>query len=48
MLHSGVDPATIASILGHSSPAVTLEIYSHTDEEEKQKQVNAVFGKLFR
>lgn len=48
MLHSGVDPATIASILGHSSPAVTLEIYSHTDEEEKQKQVNAVFGKMFR
>ena len=48
MLHSGVDPATIASILGHSSPAVTLEIYSHTDEQKKQKQVNAVFGKMFR
>lgn len=48
MLHSGVDPATTASILGHSSPAITLEIYSHTDEQEKQKQVNAVFGKLFR
>ena len=48
MLHSGADPATIASILGHSSPAITLEIYSHTDEDEKRKQVNAVFGKMFR
>lgn len=48
MLHNGVDPATTASILGHSSPAITLEIYSHTNEEEKQKQVNAVFGKMFR
>ena len=48
MLHSGVDPATTASILGHSSPAITLEIYSHTDEDEKRKQVNAVFGKMFK
>lgn len=48
MLHNGVDPATTASILGHSSAAVTLEIYSHTNEQEKQKQVNAVFGKLFK
>ena len=48
MLHSGVDPATTASILGHSSPAITLEIYSHTNEDEKKKQVNAVFGKMFR
>lgn len=48
MLHSGVDVATIAAILGHSSPAVTLEIYSHTNEEEKSKQVNAVFGKMFK
>lgn len=48
MLHSGVDPATTASILGHSSPAITLEIYSHTNEDEKRKQVNAVFGKMFK
>ena len=48
MLHSKVDVATIAAILGHSSPAITLEIYSHTNEDEKKKQVNAVFGKLFK
>lgn len=47
MLHNGVDPSTIASILGHSSPAITLEIYSHTNEEEKQKRVNLVFNKMF-
>lgn len=48
MLHSNVDVATIASILGHSSPAVTLEIYSHTNEDEKAKAVSRVFGKLFQ
>lgn len=48
LLHNKVDVATIASILGHSSPAITLEIYSHTNEEEKAKAVNGVFGKLFK
>lgn len=48
MLHSGVDLATTASILGHSSPTITLEIYSHTNEDEKKKKVNAVFGKMFK
>ena len=48
MLHNKVDVATIAAILGHSSPAITLEIYSHTNEDEKKKQVNAVFGKMFK
>lgn len=48
MLHNKVDVATIASILGHSSPAITLGIYSHTNEEEKAKAVNNVFGKMFK
>ena len=48
MLRAKVDPPTIASILGHSSPAVTLGIYSHTDDDEKRKQVNSVFGKMFK
>jgi integrase len=29
MLSNGVDPTTAATILGHSSPVVTLHIYSH-------------------
>lgn len=29
LLLSGVDPRTVADILGHSSPTVTLNIYSH-------------------
>jgi integrase len=29
MLSNGVDPTTAAAILGHSSPTVTLQIYSH-------------------
>ncbi len=48
MLHNGVDIATTASILGHSSPAITLDIYSHTNEEEKNKKVNSVYGKFLR
>ncbi len=48
MLHNKVDVATIAAILGHSSPAITLSIYSHTNEEEKAKAVNNVFGKMYK
>lgn len=29
LLHSGVDPRTVADILGHSSPVVTLNVYAH-------------------
>jgi hypothetical protein len=29
MLSKGVDPTTAAAILGHSSPTVTLQVYSH-------------------
>ena len=29
MLSNGIDPTTVAAILGHSSPTVTLQIYSH-------------------
>lgn len=46
MLHGGVDPATTAEVLGHSSPAITLEVYSHTDNEKKRRSVNAVFGRM--
>ena len=31
-----------------STPDITLAIYSHTNEEEKRRQVNAVFGKMFK
>jgi hypothetical protein len=29
ILSSGIDPTTVAAILGHSSPTVALQIYSH-------------------
>ena len=48
LLHNKVDVATIADILGHSSPSITLEVYSHTNESEKAKAVNNVFGKMFK
>jgi len=29
LIASGVDPRTAATLLGHSSPMITLSIYSH-------------------
>lgn len=45
MLHGKIDVATIADIMGHSSPSVTLNIYSHTNDREKKKAINKIFGK---
>ena len=36
MLAAGVDIATVAAQLGHSSPAITTRIYLHPDEERSR------------
>ena len=46
MLNKGVDIATVAAVLGHASPATTLEIYVHSNNEEKKKALNKVFGAI--
>lgn len=33
-------------VLGHASPATTLEIYVHSNNEEKKKALNKVFGAI--
>jgi hypothetical protein len=42
MLASGVNPKTAADVLGHSSVALTLNLYSHVQDETKRAAVDAV------
>lgn len=41
----GMDIKTLSELLGHSSPAITLKIYVHTDIEHKRKALNMVAKK---
>ena len=45
-LECGMDVRTLADILGHKSPAVTLERYAHSTAEHKRTMADKV-GKLF-
>ncbi len=45
MLSRGVDPATVASQLGHSTPAVTMTYYAHTSVKS-QKQAGEMLPSL--
>lgn len=43
MLHdTGVDLLVAQKLLGHASPAITLKIYTHLDEEKKEERFNEV------
>lgn len=35
-ISDGDDPATVADMLGHSNPALTLAVYTHPIEERKR------------
>lgn len=37
---NGADVASIADILGHADPAVTLRVYSHADKESRRRASN--------
>lgn len=43
LLQKGVDVATIAKMVGHSSPTVTLSIYSHTDPHQMKEASTKAF-----
>ena len=45
MIGAGVDPATVAEILGHD-PAVLVRVYAHTSKERKA-QATAALGRKF-
>lgn len=40
LLSSGVSPVTVAAILGHASPATTLNLYAHAFDSDRRKAVN--------
>jgi integrase len=42
LLGAGQDVATVAGILGHSSPAVTLRVYSHALPSRMREAADAV------
>ena len=39
---AGLDPATVAGILGHASPAVTLRIYAHALPDRKREAAELI------
>lgn len=45
-INAGVDPTTVAAMLGHSTPQTTLSIYSHFFNEAKLKASNAIADAL--
>ncbi len=38
----GVDANTIAKLMGHSNPAITMQIYIHTDEQQLRRAISAL------
>jgi integrase len=46
MIGSGVDPRTAASMLGHSTPSITLSIYSHVIAGAQAQAADAVQARL--
>jgi integrase len=48
MLGAGIDPTTVASILGHEQVSTTLDIYGHAIEGHKRKAVDAIDESLAR
>ena len=47
LIVAGADPATVSKSLGHSSPSVTLSIYSHSFQAEQARKSEAV-GELLK
>ena len=43
--HLGMDIKTLSELLGHSSPAITLKIYVHTDLDTKRNALNKITKK---
>lgn len=42
LIRQGVDIKTVSEILGHSSVEVTMRIYYHVSQEQKQKAINVI------
>lgn len=46
LMHSGTHPAVVSAMLGHSSPAFTLAVYSHVSADQTDAAADAVGAAL--
>lgn len=47
-IRNGIDPVTVSKKLGHCNPSVTLNIYSHANEEAQRKEAEQMEQILYR
>lgn len=45
-IEAGMKPKTLQTILGHSNIGITMNLYVHTTEDEKLKEINEIAGAL--
>jgi len=45
-LAAGVDVKTVADLLGHSTPVITMTVYAHSDDKRKQDAVERLRGAI--
>ena len=43
-IEAGMDAKSVCELMGHSSPAITLAIYSHPSMEHKRENLNRIFS----
>lgn len=46
-IRNGIDPVTVSKKLGHCNPSVTLNIYSHANEEAQRKEAEKMAAILY-
>ncbi len=47
-IRAGMDPKTLSELLGHSNISITLNLYVHSDFEQKKKQIKLFEEKYFQ
>ena len=47
-IRNGIDPVTVSKKLGHCNPSVTLNIYSHANEEAQREEAERMADILYR
>ncbi len=45
-IEAGMKPKTLQTILGHSNIGITMNLYVHTTEDEKQKEIERIAASL--
>lgn len=45
-IEGGMKPKTLQTILGHSNIGITMNLYVHTTENEKQKEIEKIAAAL--